>query len=365
MLMVYVKRGRFIRPIRTLERPLTLTNFAQIHRSGLPSATGAPRSFRHSKPSPILVEHDFRALFDAFIKDRQRPGNGTSLSAKTVRSYRQAHAAFDSAWDATDERKMREALLRNVDAKVNGPKATLQASGMNVYIRGLNAFLSWCVECGFSQQDLRLKLLPLPQRQRPKVLNEVQIEQWKKFRCVNLTQLRVKYLVMLILDTGLRAEESLGLTVSDIEWAASRLWTNTKGRIGKREVPVSTEGKRLLRKFLALTHECRETEDKEMEPMFSYLFCTELGRQTSYRNSLRDLKKIAKVLGMEWVGWHTFRRTFGTQYLRNGGLVTDLQEIYGHRDLRTTILYLGSSIDEIVALHDKLSPLSPRSGGRK
>ena len=78
----------------------------------------------------------------------------------------------------------------------------------------------------------------------------------------------------------------------------------------------------------------------------------------SYRNSLRDLKAVARRFDAAWVGWHTFRRTFATSYLRNGGSLTDLQEILGHADTRTTLLYLGKNIDEIVKDHDQGSPLA-------
>jgi len=71
-----------------------------------------------------------------------------------------------------------------------------------------------------------------------------------------------------------------------------------------------------------------------------------------------DLKKLAGRLCIPEIGWHTFRRTFGTIYLQNGGSIVDLQEIFGHTDIRTTLRYLGKNIDEIVDNHDRLTPLS-------
>ena len=66
-------------------------------------------------------------------------------------------------------------------------------------------------------------------------------------------------------------------------------------------------------------------------------------------------------MGMSWVGWHSFRRTFATLYIRRGGLLANLQQILGHAELRTTVMYLGDEIDQIVALHDQHSPLAAAS----
>ncbi len=165
-------------------------------------------------------------------------------------------------------------------------------------------------------------------------------------------------MVLNVLDNGLRAEECLSLRDRDLDWDGRRVWVMKGKGGGSREVPMSSEGQRAMRRFLALTSECRENRGRKLQPMYSYVFCTEYGGKLNYHNALRDLKKIAKRLGMPWVGWHTFRRTFATQYLRSGGLLTDLQQILGHSNVRTTLLYLGNSIEEIVKSHDELSPLT-------
>jgi site-specific recombinase XerD len=297
------------------------------------------------------IDTSLAELAESFLEARQRISDPKPISRKTARSYRQGLACFRPALVSARLEEDITGLVATIveDALVSG---RMSDAGINVYIRALNSFLSWSKGLGFLQSQIRIKLLAVKRRKKPLTLNWKSIDEWKAFKCVTLSQLRVKHMALLILDAGGRAEECLTCLDSDVEWAGSRLWIR-KGEGGaNREVPLSTEGKKYLRQFLALTSRNRP------QGMGSPLFLTKTGLPWSYRNSLRDLKKVATRLGTPWVSWHTFRRTFGTQYLRNGGLLTDLQEIYGHRDIRTTILYLGTGIEDIVALHDDCSPLS-------
>jgi len=306
------------------------------------------------------IECNLSDVFEQFLEARQRLSDPKPLSPKTVRSYRQALGEFRHALlTAKHEETLGDTVRAVIDERLRSGK--ISGSGMNVYIRGLNSFFSWCQELGFLQTNVKIKLLSVERRKRPRTFGAQDILNWQEFDSTTLSQLRVKHMGLLVLDTGVRAEECLALRESDIDWTGSRLWiANGKGG-ANRAVPLSNAGKKALRRFLALTSHCRPKESRKP----SLVFCTENGGRFNYRNSLRDLKKVADRLGIPWVGWHSFRRTFATQYIRNGGLLTDLQQILGHTELRTTILYLGSEIDEIVAMHDQHSPISSTRKGSK
>jgi len=286
-------------------------------------------------------------VFEQFLEARQRLSDPKPLSQKTVRSYRQALGEFRSALlAAKHEEGLSETIRGLIDERLESGK--INESGMNVYIRGLNSFFSWCHELGFLQSHVKVKLLSVERRQRPQTFGQQEILNWLEFDCSTLSQLRVKHMGLLVLDTGVRAEECLSLRESDIDWTGSRLWIGSGKGGANRAVPLSEDGKKALRRFLARTSHCRPKESQKP----TMIFCTKDGGRLNYRNALRDLKKVADRLGMRWVGWHSFRRTFATQYIRNRGLLTDLQQILGHTEIRTTILYLANEIDEIVAMHN-------------
>jgi hypothetical protein len=56
-------------------------------------------------------------------------------------------------------------------------------------------------------------------------------------------------------------------------------------------------------------------------------------------------------------GWNLRIGRIATLYLRSGGMLTDLQRILGHEDIRTTLADIGLEIDEIVRIDDEHSPL--------
>lgn len=308
---------------------------------------------RRTRRVASKIDSDLTEVFERFLKARQRASDPKPLRPKTVRSYSQAEAAFHEALtNPKDQEFLEEAIRRIIEERL--ASGEIGRTGMNVYIRGLNSFFSWCHELGFLQNRIKIKVLSVDRRKRPRTLTTEEVSIWLEFNWVTFSQRRVKFMVILVLDTGIRVEECLALRESDIDWSGSRLWVDQGKGGANREVPLSDAGKKALRQFLALTSRCRSTDSEGSCP----IFCTTAGGQMNYRNALRDLKKIGKRMGTPWVGWHSFRRTFGTQYLQNRGLLTNLQQIYGHADVRTTILYLGNGIDEIVAMHDQHSPVS-------
>lgn len=53
------------------------------------------------------------------------------------------------------------------------------------------------------------------------------------------------------------------------------------------------------------------------------------------------LKKYLKDAGLENVGIHTLRHTFGTQHAIKGTNIKTLKEVMGHKDLRSTSVYIS------------------------
>jgi integrase/recombinase XerD len=307
----------------------------------------------HNLKSRTEITCDLAEVFEQFLEARQRFSDPKPLRPKTVRSYRQALGEFRTALlSAKHEEDLGEAVRAIIDERIESRK--ISEAGMNVYIRGVNSFFSWCFEIGFLHGNVKIKLLHVERRRRPQTLGSKDIENWQQFKCSTFSQLRVKHIGLLVLDSGVRVEECLSLRESDIDWKGSRLWIRRGKGGANREVPLSSDGMVALRRYLALTSLHRPKDGRNP----ALIFATAKSRPFQYRNALRDLKKVADRLGMRWVGWHSFRRTFATQYIQNRGLITNLQQILGHADLRTTILYLGNEIEEIVALHDQHSPIS-------
>ena len=55
-------------------------------------------------------------------------------------------------------------------------------------------------------------------------------------------------------------------------------------------------------------------------------------------------------------GCHALRRSFASQFLKNGGDISELQRLMGHSDPSTTEKYVTVSEDELVAAHKAAHP---------
>jgi len=165
-----------------------------------------------------------------------------------------------------------------------------------------------------------------------------------------VNQTRTHTAALLILDGGYRVSEVLGLNHESAD--LDNLVVKVKGKGGKhRLVPLSTDMRRLLYRYAV-----------KYSGAGKLLFGTRNNRRVTTRNFQRDFKAIGKKLGITGVRLspHTLRHTFAVSYLRAGGNLYYLSRLLGHSSVKTTETYLKSvNVDELQAVHDRLSPLTP------
>lgn len=148
--------------------------------------------------------------------------------------------------------------------------------------------------------------------------------------------------VLAFIDTGARLSELHSLTTGDILAASLRL----RGKAGEHVVPLSTPTRSAL---------LRITAPGTTTPVFR----AARGRPISRVGFEKRIRAVIAAAGITppKAGPHTFRHTFATAYLRNGGSIKRLQLILGHSSVTTTEIYLHLAQTDIEAEHARLSPL--------
>lgn len=152
------------------------------------------------------------------------------------------------------------------------------------------------------------------------------------------------YAMLLVLfSSGVRVTELLNIRMSDIY---------------KRSIVIH-KGKGLKRRvvFISKDTEAAIKIYKTLNPGDGYLFPNPNGDVLSRMAILNIVKRYASIaVPHKKVGVHTCRHTFSTLYLEDGGRIEDLQQLLGHADLKTTMLYLHftnarlhSAYDSVVA----------------
>lgn len=225
----------------------------------------------------------------------------------------------------------------------------LQKSGVSVctincYARSFNSYLTWLYKERYVSEPLRLALLR-EQKRVFKSLTDQQLRAILSFKPRTFGEHRFHTLLYLCLDTGLRIEEAITIERTKVDMDNLLITVTGKGN-KQRVIPISLELRKILFKLL------------QRHP-FGLVFCTKHGGKLRYDNLRRDWVQLMTRLGIETDGaFHSLRRTFATNFAREGGNLFALQRMLGHASIQTTQRYVGLSTEDLRLSHAKTSLLN-------
>jgi integrase/recombinase XerD len=270
--------------------------------------------------------------FEEFVEEKKYL---TNVSDNMLENYKYAYKAWGHLVPE-DPKDITESVLKQ--AVISMQKTRISVISVNTYTRVLNTYLRW------AGVGLKLPRLIEPQV-TPRTFTPEQVQQLLELRPRCAADSRVALAIAIVADCGLRGSEMLDLQVRDIDLESCLIRVRQgKGR-KDRVVPFSIP----LRKRLYLY----------MKGKNGLLFPTRTQHSWSYRNALRDLRLYCKRLGISGpkVSWHSFRHSFATNYIRQGGDVLMLQRILGHTSLTMTMRYVHLQTEDLRAVHDRRTML--------
>lgn len=214
----------------------------------------------------------------------------------------------------------------------------MSAANVQNHVRVLRAFSSWLHREKYTDEN-RLAILRLPKAPQKVVETLSDEEIVRLFSVVDQNTspgCRDAAILLLLLDTGLRCSELLGLRTEDVHMEDRWLKVMGKGQ-KERIVPFGGQAVKLLQRYVYYFRP---------EPVFEDLFflCFD-GRPMSENTIKRIFSRLARKAGVSRLHIHLLRHTFATRYLMNGGDAFSLQLILGHSTLEMTRRYV-----DIVAL---------------
>jgi site-specific recombinase XerD len=171
-------------------------------------------------------------------------------------------------------------------------------------------------------------------RRKPKVLTTGQAQAILD-ACEHL---RDRLLFALMLDTGVRIGEALGLRHADLEIAERTLTVRprlndnrARAKSGARTIPTSPELMRLYADYLN-----REYGSLDSDYVFVNLWAEPFGHPWTYRAVYDLVQRLRARTGDDFEP-HQFRHTYATWLLRRGAGIEAVKELLGHRSISTTI----------------------------
>lgn len=173
--------------------------------------------------------------------------------------------------------------------------------------------------------------------------------------------LRDHVFILLLLDTGARLAEALGLQVDDLDLCSGSFKVLGKGR-KERLIGVSATLEGHLRRYLTRRETALAAIDGETSP---WVFPNHNGGQWGAKRAQQRLKRYANSAGVSRVrvSPHTFRHTFALWFVRNGGSPFHLQKILGHTSLDMSRRYCELADVDFISRQQQLSPLTTEGLG--
>jgi integrase len=151
--------------------------------------------------------------------------------------------------------------------------------------------------------------------------------------------LRDRLLFALLLDTGVRIGEALGLRHEDVAVAERQLSIVPRSNANRarvksgrsRIIPTSAELMRLYVDYLG-----REYGALDCDYVFVNLWGAPLGSPLTYPSVYDLVLRLRRRVGFAF-GPHLFRHTYATWLLRRGAGIESVKELLGHASVTTTV----------------------------
>lgn len=151
-------------------------------------------------------------------------------------------------------------------------------------------------------------------------------------------------MLMLGFYTGLRISDILNLKVRDV-YRKRHIYLK-EGKTDKNKLfPINKELK------LYLDNYCKGKEQYE------YLICSREGinKPITRQRAYQIVKETCEMFGLEHMGCHTLRKTFGYHHYNQYKNIALLQKIFNHSKPSITLIYIGIEQQEIDASVEGIS----------
>ncbi|MDQ3012053.1 MAG: site-specific integrase [Acidobacteriota bacterium] len=307
---------------------------ANYSQNGARSKTEGKPDASTTATTPEIKKDEIDRLFQTFLREKEFL-EGVTVS--TIRYYKDSMKAWNRYKGILTDDGLKEFAISMAESG-------MEPGSINTFARGVNSFLTWLHENGHTSKRFKIRMRKVPKRVL-KTYSKSDMEKVMAYEPQIFGERRIKALLMLLTDTGIRISEALGLTRKDVDLKETCITVLGKGR-KERTLPISSQGKKVLSEWM-----------KEHE--HSLVFCSQNGSKLNFNNLRRDLDHLLKAAGVEKCEgtFHTFRRFFAKQYARNGGNLFDLQTTMGHTTLEMTRRYTAVDFEDLRLKHKTASPL--------
>jgi integrase/recombinase XerD len=236
--------------------------------------------------------------YEVFISTLRTAG----ASENTVRLYSTAVREF-LKFAKKNPREITTADINAWLTHIAGKRTTT----IRYYMIAVNRFLRWL------QVDVRPPM-PRPRPRKVRALERDEVE-----RLFSVARGKELLILSLLLDTGLRAKELLSLKREDVDLESRSIRVKDTKNGEERVVFFTNRTSQMMKEYL------KSCPDKLFD--------------ISYQGLYKMLKGLGRRAGVQ-LRPHVLRHTFATNAARRAMPLPALQAIMGHKDIKTTQIYM-------------------------
>lgn len=199
----------------------------------------------------------------------------------------------------------------------------------------LRALTHWATEQSYFEED-PFEHLPVPKvpKLEKEILTEEEISRiFDSFNPATQQGKRTQTMITLLLDTGIRASEFLGLTVDNVNLDEGYIKVFGKGR-KERMVPIGLTTQKELLTYIQFHR------PKRAHPDIHNVFLTRKGFPLTSSGLCSLVERLKTRTGIQRLHLHLFRHTALTLMIERDIPAFVVQQIAGHSTIKTTEIYM-------------------------
>jgi len=298
------------------------------------------------------------ASLDAAIEVFLFRCDAEGLSPATHRFYRQqldtlrrflTEHNLPTAPDAWTPDHLRAYLLHLRQEKRTPSGKPLSPFSIAAAYRAVSAFARWLHREGYTSHNAA-QGLAAPRTPKPHIpgLSGPEIERLLAAPNARTdARYRDRVAITVLVDTGLRLSELLGITLADLNLREGTVRVWGKGR-KQRVVGIGLRSRRALAHYLTIRG------NPAGQPL---LFLTQSGEALKPRHLQQRIAAYGKKAGLGRVHPHLLRRTFARHWLVNGGGIVHLKAALGHTTLAQSEYYASLLDADLLTAARSASPM--------
>lgn len=266
--------------------------------------------------------------FIEYLKSRQVSRNTLLSYERDINQLATYFKNIDKKmFDATEEDLQKYIVYLTTMGKSN---ATISRN-----VASMKAFYRYLLKNKLVEENIALNLAaPKVEKKELSILSVSEVEKLlEQPSSKDLKGQRDKAMLELLYATGIRVTELVSLTMSDVNVNAGHIKVKKKNK--ERVIPISNTALKYLKEYIENVRPLLIKTEEE-QSLFINANGQKMTRQGLWKilKQYKDEAKIEKELTP-----HTIRHSFAVHMLQNGAELKAVQELLGHTDVASTMMY--------------------------